>query len=230
MRTYAKILLAGALLSLPGLCAAVPTFDANGNPDVQNGTSMIGGLAPANDFEFGQTTSITSVRFWTLEGITSSWDPEALIYVFFADDGGTPGNPIAGDNAGDPPTGSGSYSKQALGTLNIPGLGDSPYTQYQYDFDLVTPFAATAATRYWLGLYLGSLSTGDILWQYTTNAFGALPRANRDNASPGSPDYFFETVPEETAFVLNPAPAPGTLVLLLSGAFWMARKRPDPGR
>lgn len=203
--------LSGAALFLAStFCAAGSLFDANADPDMAGGGVIGGSLSAANDFYLTESASLTSVRFWTLESSASVWDG-LLVYVLYADDGtGKPTNTVlTGGNVGS------SASKVATGEqLVIPGATANPYDQYVYDLDLITPYTLAANQRYWLGLYLGSGSSG-IRWQYTSTGYGERPWVNNVNDS----DPWFAQFSQETAFELNPAPAPvpATALLMLFG-------------
>lgn len=152
--------MAAMLLAATGQVQAATLIYNGGSPNLANGNE-IAQWVQAEDFVLAANASLESVRFWTIESPTASWDG-SLQWYLFADNGGQPAASAFGSGSGT------SISKAATGNI---ALGF--YVEYQYDFSLLSPVALTAGTTYWLGLHVNNnFNRADVYWE-TTNGAGA---------------------------------------------------------
>ncbi len=111
----------------------------------------------AEDFVLAADTNLTSVRFWTLEGVPG-WDGTCT-YAIHGDAGGVPGGVLD--------SGSVALTRTNLGPAS--GL-----TWYENDFDLPAPLNLTAGTTYWLALHMSAdcVTRDEVFWDGTGAGFG----------------------------------------------------------
>jgi hypothetical protein len=222
------------LVPLPA-ASAVVLFD-QGNPSPTNGAS-VGSFGVADDFELSFDARLESVTFWALEGVGASWNGR-LQYDLWADVPSGIGNPNEGSRPAATPFRTGMIDKSnpahvisrtATGNIvNIPGDINSPRTQYEYSFDLLSTVGLTKNTRYWLSLNLGG--TGSILWQDNAIDWGRWVWMGDTSAPPVT--WFAGSETENrvsVAFQLEGTQIPTPTTLLLAagglGALGLAHRR-----
>lgn len=154
------MLLLGALL-LAGESRAAVIFD-NGTPNQAGGNEM-SGWVQAEDFSLAETRLLTDVHFWTVD--VGTWDGQ-LGYYFFADNAGSPGAVLDSGSAT-------NLVRTATGNqVTIAGFNPSP--EYEWSFDLASPFLAAGGTTYWLGLHASAnFNRDEIFWEWTGTGFGS---------------------------------------------------------
>ncbi|MHC4498587.1 MAG: DUF7901 domain-containing protein, partial [Planctomycetota bacterium] len=134
-----------------------PVIFDGGAPDLVNCNEMTN-WAQAEDFTLTVATTITSVRFWTLEAI-AAWDG-SCDYAIHTDVAGAPGALVD----------SGSV---ALGRLST-GRTAFAMDEWENEFDLPAPLPLAAGT-YWLVLHMSSdcLTRDEVYWETGSPGFGS---------------------------------------------------------
>ena len=154
----AALALAAAQLSF-----AAPVFD-NGSPDQVYGTQM-SEVVVAEDFSLTALTTISSIRFWSIQS-----DPtDYLGSVYWAVYSNAVG--VLGPEPGAVLFGNTAVTTTATATGNSTGFG---LAEYVFDVD-VLDFDLGAGT-YWLGLHNGpsaSTAPSEMLWATTASTIGS---------------------------------------------------------
>jgi hypothetical protein len=152
---------AGALalaLAASQAAMAVTVFD-NGPPDLVSGTQM-GEFQVAEDFTLSSATSVTSIRFWSIQAAASEYSG-SVAWSIFSNSGTQPGATL--------------FS----GVAAVPGVatgGSTGFGYAAYVFDIPVNLNLGAGT-YWLGLHNGPLTNitpREMLWATTATGLGAL--------------------------------------------------------
>jgi hypothetical protein len=120
--------------------------------------SLLSSQETAVAIAFSQDTTVSSVKFWTIEGNPDYWDG-TLHYDVLANQYQQYGSQYGGPSYGSPSSvlfsGSGvNVNKTATGFVTPFAPGGSGALEYLYTFDLGEPITFTANTIYWLGLHL----------------------------------------------------------------------------
>ena len=152
-------LVAGLGLALLALGSFTPAHAAlivdNGIPSTVNPTgSNLSDTQQAQDFLLASITSLTNIRFWSLE-LSSADYMNSIFWEIRSNASGVPGaNVIA--------SGTSSPTRTTAGTVAAPGAN---YNQFQNDLSVnVTSLAAGA---YWLTLHNGAITANtftDFYW------------------------------------------------------------------
>lgn len=187
----------------------------NGSPNTITGDLMTGYIE-ANSFSLTSPATITGVNFEAFIQQPETFQ-STVTYYLDADNSGSPGNELVVGNA--------SVTTTDLG----PSLYSSSYEAFGIDFSLNTPFSASAGTTYWLGLYDGTLFSGNdnAYWAVSTGGQGApmflvSPYNGSWNTTGQAPFYF-----QLTGGASSSTPEPASTALVSAGlaAFLVARRR-----
>ncbi len=202
-----------AVALLAGSLANAAVIHDNGAPDQSFGNN-IAEFIQADDFNVAADSTLTSVRFWTLQEDIGDY-LGSIDWFIYNDAVGEPGTTVASGNA--------AATQTATGAT---GLG---LTEYRYDFNISVP--VTAGT-YWLGIHNGDVGTTnflDINWE-STAAGGGNPAGEFDLLF-GDPFFANNT---EKAFIINGdpqappppgIPEPGSVILISAGLAFIALRR-----
>lgn len=161
----------------------------NGGPNTNNGYYIYGSQSTADDFTLSTNALIARVGFYfqNYDGITG-WNQD-IQYSFRSDNGGVPDVELV------------SGAGQNVSSVDSGQPWCCGGNAYLVTFDLVTPFAATAGTTYWL--QLSGATGGDYAWWVTT-----APNSTNIGYSLGSPTYEqFAFYLDDTAASTVPEPA-----------------------
>ena len=144
-------LVAGLGLAVLALGSLSPAHAAlildNGNPSVTNPTgSNLSDTQQAQDFLLASITSLTNIRFWSLE-LSSADYLSSIFWEIRSNAGGAPGTDIVA-------SGTSSPTRTTAGTVAIAG---SNYNQFQND--LGVSVNNIAAGSYWLTLHNGAITS-----------------------------------------------------------------------
>ena len=189
------------------LCAAQLSFAApvynNGLPDQLSGTQM-SDVVVAEDFSLTAPTTITSIRFWSIQSSLTDY-LGSVYWAVYSNVGGAPGGVLFGNTA---------VTTTATATGNFAGFG---YAEYVFDVD-VADFAIGAGT-YWLGLHNGPLASVDareMLWSTTASTIGSESKYFDNTFGWTDAGTHLAFVLEGTGVVVPPTgvPEPGTLALV----------------
>ena len=177
----------------------------NGNPSLSNPAgSNLSDTQQAQDFYLASNTSLTSVRFWTLE--LSSLDYlNSIFWEIRTNASGTPGNTVVASGTANP-------TRTAATAISV---GGTNYNQTQNDFNVNVNNLASGF--YWLTLHNGAPNANtftDFYWSAAdTNA--TVFSGQEMGLSPATSWY---TNDQELAFQLygtsSAVPEPGTLGLV----------------
>lgn len=187
----------------------------NGAPDQAYGVNMSASEV-AEDFTLGAATTVTNIRFWSLQSAPGDYLGN-LYWAVYYNAAGSPGGIVS----------SGTVAATSVATGGASGFG---YAEYAFNVDVVD--FALLAGDYWLGLHnepLNAINPSDMLWGTTATPVGS-PSKYYDSSF-GWTDAGFEL-----AFALNGpgvvdpppgVPEPGTLALigLALAAARIARRR-----
>lgn len=207
------------LLSFSLGVAGAPIY-SNGLPDTQNGYSILGINATADDFALGTSATIYGVAFYfqNYQGITG-WSQD-INYAFRADNAGAP--------AGGAALASGSGVNVTAVNSGLPWCcpGDlDGENAYLVTFDLETPFDATGGVTYWLELS-GATSTNGYAWWVTAPENGT-PRGwtGTVGSTTFDPGYQFAFDLHDAPFGPTQVPEPSTFALIGFGGLALAALR-----
>jgi len=215
--------LASALgIALSAGLSGAPIF-TNGLPDTQNGYSILGANATADDFTLASSANIYGIAFYfqNYQGITG-WSQD-VDYAFRADNGGAP--------AGGPALASGSGMNVTVIDSGLPWCcpgepgGDNAYL---VTFDLESPFNAAGGTTYWLELSGATSSNGSAWW--VTAPGNATPRGWSGSVGDTNyqTEYQFAFALYDAPFGPGQVPEPSTFALFgLGGLAFAALRRLD---
>lgn len=182
----------------------------NGSPNTVTGDLMTGYIE-ANSFSLTSPATITGVNFEAFIQQPETFQ-STVTYYLYADNSGSPGNELVVGNA--------SVTTTDLG----PSLFSSSYEAFGIDFSLNTPFSASAGTTYWLGLYDGTLFSGNdnTYWAVSTGGQGVAmflvsPYNGSWDPTAQAPFYF-----QLTSGASSSAPEPGSTALVSAGLAMLA--------
>ena len=159
-RALVRTGMAALAVAAAQLSFAAPVFD-NGAPDQVYGTQMSDVLV-AEDFSLAALTTISSIRFWSIQSATTDY-LGSVYWAVYDNVGGAPGAVLFGNTA--VPTTATATGNSA----SFPG-----YAEYAFDVD-VADFDLGAGT-YWLGLHNGPLAStvaSEMLWSTTASTIGS---------------------------------------------------------
>ncbi len=146
------------------LAAAPLSFAAtvynNGAPTLGYGTNMSGNVV-AEDFSLAASTTISNIRFWSIQSSAADY-LGSVYWAVYNEVGGAPGTALFGNTA---------VATTASATGRSTGFG---YAEYVFDVD-VADFTLGAG-NYWLGLAnnpLGPANPTEMLWSTTASAIGS---------------------------------------------------------
>ena len=184
------------------LSFAAPVFD-NGAPDQVYGTQMSDVLV-AEDFSLAALTTISSIRFWSIQSATTDY-LGSVYWAVYDNVGGAPGAVLFGNTA---------VMTTASATGNSTGFG---YAEYVFDVD-VADFDLGAGT-YWLGLHNGPLALiapREMLWSTTASTIGSESMYFDSTFGWTGAGTNLAFVLDGTGVVVPPpgVPEPGTLALV----------------
>ena len=177
----------------------------NGIPSLSNPVgSNLSDTQQGQDFYLASTTSLTSVRFWTLE--MSSLDYlNSIFWEIRTNASGTPGNTVIASGTANP-------TRTATTAISV---GGTNFNQNQNDFNVNVNNLASGF--YWLTLHNGALSSNtftDFYW----SAADANATAHAGQEMGLNPATSWYTNDQELAFQLygtsTATPEPGTLGLV----------------
>ncbi len=189
----------------------------NGLPDLQNGFD-ISSLIAAEDFTLGVQTTITDIRFWSLEGTGFfSGYTGSITWQIYSNAGNTPGVLLA--------SGTTSAVTQALTGREL--ITYTALYESQNDFSVGSVLLDPGT--YWLGLHNGPLSTiptsgGDEFYWETTSPNSTF--GSRYDSAPFGDNVWDETVGIQRAFQISgitSVPEPSTLALFSLGGLAFIR-------
>ena len=195
--------MAALALSAAQLSFAAPVFN-NGSPDQVSGTQMSDVLV-AEDFSLTASTTISSIRFWSIQFAPTDY-LGSVYWAVYDNVGGAPGAVLFGNTA---------VMTTASATGNSTGFG---YAEYVFDVD-VNDFVIGAGT-YWLGLHNGpSASTvaREMLWSTTASTIGSESMYFDSTFGWTGAGTNLAFVLDGTGVVIPPPPGvpePGTLALV----------------
>ena len=150
--------MAALALSAAQLSFAAPVFD-NGLPTLDYGTNM-SGIVVAKDFSLTALTTISNIRFWSVQSALSDYFG-SVHWAVYSNVGGAPGLILSGNTA---------VATTASATGRSTGFG---YAEYAFDVD-VTDFTLGAG-NYWLGLAnepLDPVNPTEMLWSSRASVIG----------------------------------------------------------
>jgi hypothetical protein len=218
--SLAVMLIAGLSMA----AGAAPIF-TNGLPNTENGYSVIGTSATADDFTLTSSAAIQGVAFYfqNYQGITG-WNQD-IDYAFRADNGGAP--------AAGPALASGSGLNVTAVDSGLPWCCQSQpggENAYLVTFDLEVPFNATGGTMYWLELS-GASGSATSAWWVTAGAnsteagwHGSVGSMSFQSASQ------FAFALYDAPFGPSQVPEPATFALIGLGGLALAALRRFEGR
>ena len=155
-------LVAGLGLALLALGSFTPAHAAlivdNGIPSTVNPTgSNLSDTQQAQDFLLASITSLTNIRFWSLE-LSSADYLSSIFWEIRSNAAGVPGTNVVA-------SGTSSPTRTTAGTVAAPGAN---YNQFQNDLSVnVTSLAAGA---YWLTLHNGAITANNFTDFYWSGA------------------------------------------------------------
>ena len=209
-----------ALQFSPAVSAGI-IYDNGGPAVILPGGSQMSDTYQGQDFIVSSATNLTSVTFWSLEGVPADFTG-SIFYQIVNDAAGSPGLTVLDSGTR---TGAG-LTRTAAGTA----LG---FTQFQNDF-AVSALGVTPGT-YWLLLHNGPLGTtafSDFYWSWA-DLNGTNTPTNRGQEKGLAPVTGWTTTDAEAAFnvsgtlVSSGVPEPGTIGLSVAGlgllALWRKR-------
>lgn len=164
----------------------------------------------AEDFTIGSATTLTGIRFWSIEQDAASYQGSISYNIYANSASNTPGAVLFTGNT-------------SAVTRTPTGLSVLGFAEMVNEFAVSLPLGAGT---YWLGLHNGPFSTDTNLgfWWETADANGT--RGAMNDMAPFDGSFFATDDPDaHLAFVLNPAadgaanaaPEPATCVLLAAG-------------
>jgi hypothetical protein len=155
--TLLKLACAAAVTSV--VTAARAQIYDNGAPNQVNGTD-ISPNSVADSFVLGSNMTVGAVQFWDLENTPVTLDG-TINWTIYSDSGGS-GPGFSLDN------GTTTYTHTATGLTGDGGT----LAEYVDNFNLNTPFVATAGTTYWLslGLDMPGNSQNSVFWEWSNNS------------------------------------------------------------
>ena len=194
--------MAALALSAAQLSFAAPVFN-NGSPDQVSGTQMSDVLV-AEDFSLTASTTISSIRFWSIQFAPTDY-LGSVYWAVYSNVGGAPGAVLFGNTA---------VTTTAVATGNSTGFN---YAEYVFDVD-VNDFVIGAGT-YWLGLHNGpSASTvaREMLWSTTSTGGSESQYFDSFTSTWVGADTHLAFALDGTGVVVPPTgvPEPGTLALV----------------
>jgi hypothetical protein len=216
-----------AVMLIAGLsmtAGAAPIF-TNGLPNTENGYSILGTQATADDFTLTGSAAIQGVAFYfqNYYGITG-WNQD-IDYAFRADNGGAP--------AAGPALASGSGLNVTAVNSGLPwccpGQPDGE-NAYLVTFDLESPFNATGGTTYWLELS-GATGSATSAWWVTAGA-NSTPAGwtGPVGATSFQTGFQFAFALDDAPFGPSQVPEPATFALIGLGGLALAALRRFEGR
>lgn len=217
LRHIACAICALAVMGFFGPAAIAAPIFTNGLPDTQNGYSIRGAEATADDFTLAGDAAIYGVAFYfqNYNGITG-WNQD-INYAFRADNGGTP--------AAGPALASGTGTNLVAVNSGMPWCcqgqpdGDNAYL---VTFDLEAPFNATGGTTYWLELS-GATGSASSAWWVTAPDNSTYPgRYGTVGDLSSGAGYQFAFDLYDAPFGPAQIPEPASVAMISAGLFVLA--------
>ena len=202
-RALVRTGMAALAVAAAQLSFAAPVFN-NGLPDQISGTQMSEVLV-AEDFSLTALTTISSIRFWSIQSAPTDY-LGSVYWAVYSNAVGAPGAVLFGNTA---------VMTTAVATGNSTGFG---YAEYVFDVD-VLDFDLAAGT-YWLGLHNGPLATvapREMLWSTTASMIGSESMYFDSTFGWTGAGTHLAFVLDGTGVVIPPPPGvpePGTLALV----------------
>jgi len=131
----------------------------NGAPDQVYGVNMSASEV-AEDFTLGAATTVTNIRFWSLQSAPGDYLGN-LYWAVYDNASGSPGGIVS----------SGTVAATSVATGGASGFG---YSEYAFNVNVVD--FALLAGNYWLGLHnepLNAVSPTEMLWSTTGSVVGS---------------------------------------------------------
>ena len=194
--------MAALALSAAQLSFAAPVYN-NGSPDQISGTQMSEVLV-AEDFSLTALTTISSIRFWSIQDAPTDY-LGSVYWAVYSNAVGAPGAVLFGNTA---------VTTTASATGNSTGFG---YAEYVFDVD-VTDFILGAGS-YWLGLAndpLDPVNPTEMLWSPTASVIGLESKYFDSTHGWVDAGTYLAFALDGTGVVVPPpgVPEPGTLALV----------------
>lgn len=195
--------MAALALAAAPLSVAAPVYN-NGLPDQVSGTQM-SEVVVAEDFSLTASTTISSIRFWSIQSSPLEY-LGSVYWAVYSNVGGAPGAVLFGNTA---------VTTTEAATGNSTGFG---YAEYVFDVD-VADFSLGAGT-YWLALHNGPLASVDareMLWSTTSTGGSESQYFDSFTSAWVGAGTNLAFVLDGTGVVVPPPPGvpePGTLALV----------------